>query len=177
MINKRSIKPRKVIFKAAEFWIVCITLCIWLFTRSRPAIVPVNVNIKVTLQNYSISSELSSIPDRLSSLWICTRDKIQRKPSLPPTHQYGLQFKNIHLILCILLAGDIATNPGPVNTNFNNSDATFSMFYQNVRSLKSTYWDSSSNTKESKLSCFHDVVMANQFDIIALTETWQTVRF
>jgi exonuclease III len=46
------------------------------------------------------------------------------------------------------------------------------MLYQNVRSLKSTYWDSSSNTKESKLSCFHDVVMANQFDIIALTETW-----
>ena len=126
----------------------------------------------MTLQNYSISSELSSTPDRPSSLRICTRAKIQRKPSLPPTHQYGLQHKNINLILCILLAGDIAINPGPVNTNFNNSDGTFSMFYQNVRSLKSTYWDNSSNTKESKLSCFHDVVMANQFDIIALTETW-----
>ena len=46
------------------------------------------------------------------------------------------------------------------------------MFYQNVRSLKSIYWDNLSNTKESKLSCFHDLFMTNQFDIIAITETW-----
>ena len=26
--------------------------------------------------------------------------------------------------------------------------------------------------KESKLSCFHDIVTTNQFDVIALTETW-----
>jgi exonuclease III len=46
------------------------------------------------------------------------------------------------------------------------------MFYQNVRSLKSTYWDNSCNSKESKLNCFHDIVTTNQFDVIALTETW-----
>ena len=46
------------------------------------------------------------------------------------------------------------------------------MFYQNVRSLQSTYWDYSCNFKENKLSCFHDIISANQFDVIALMETW-----
>jgi hypothetical protein len=38
-------------------------------------------------------------------------------------HRYGLQFNiansNLHLLLCILLAGDIATNPGPACLQLN----------------------------------------------------------
>ena len=43
---------------------------------------------------------------------------------------------------------------------------------QNVRSLKSFQLDNLTNCRENKLSCFQDVVLLNQFDVIALTETW-----
>ena len=39
-------------------------------------------------------------------------------------HPYGLQFKKIHLFLVIVLAGDIATNPGP-----NNQQLRFVVFH------------------------------------------------
>ena len=69
------------------------------------------------------------------------------------------------------MSGDVATNPGPVTRN-NNICRPFSIFYQNVRSLNSTFWEQSHNSKDNKLSCFHVIVSTNQLDVIALTETW-----
>ena len=81
-------------------------------------------------------------------------------------------FRGLHVamnfsisIILISLSNDTATNPGPANKNDCNPKGSFTMFYQNIRSLKSTYWDNLSNS-----ICFHDVVMTNQFDIIALSE-------
>jgi hypothetical protein len=41
-----------------------------------------------------------------------------------------------------------------------------------VRSLKAVQLDYSTKDRHSKLSSFHDIVLSNQFDVIALTETW-----
>ncbi len=125
--------------------------------------------------NVCISSELAILPTKQCCIWISTRDVIQRKFYTPTKRYHLMEFKinrkNSHLLLYILLSGDVAMNPGPVTRN-TNIYQPFSVFYQNVRSLKSTYWDQLYNSKESKLSCFHDIASTNQFDIIALTETW-----
>jgi hypothetical protein len=64
-----------------------------------------------------IASDLTIISDRLCVLWTSTRDNILRKSNFPCKHRYGLEFhikhKTSHLVFLILLAGDIATNPGP----------------------------------------------------------------
>lgn len=66
---------------------------------------------------------------------------------------------------------NVERNPGPANSSNHETTRTvreqnisshLTCFYQNVRSLKSN----------GKNSCFQDTVLANQFDIIALTETW-----
>lgn len=76
-------------------------------------------------------------------------------------------------IILVSLSGDVESNPGPTdNINSRKSNESLTFVYQNVRSLKSTYLDNSNNCKENKLSCFHDIVMTNHFDVIALTETW-----
>ena len=156
----------KSFVKTSSFWMLCLVVFFWLSTRSKPE--SITFNDRQSTDNVTISPALTLTTERLSNLWLSTRDKIQRKSTLPSNYGYGLQFKNLCLLLCILLAGDIATNPGPTNCG----NGTLNMFYQNVRSLKSTYWDNSCNLKESKLSCFHDIVTTNQFDVIALTETW-----
>ena len=123
--------------------------------------------------NVCISSELAILPSKQCCIWISTRDVLQIKFNMPTKCVHVMEFrinrKNKHLLLFILLSGDIATNPGPA-TRISNLCRPFSVFYQNVRSLKSTYY--SRNTKENKLSSFHDIVSTNQFDVIALTETW-----
>ena len=64
-----------------------------------------------------IASDLTIISDRLCVLWMSTQDNSLRKSNFPCKHRYGLKFdiqhKKWHLVLLILLAGDIATNPGP----------------------------------------------------------------
>ena len=65
---------------------------------------------------------LASMSDRLCLLWTSTHDRVFRKYNFPLKnyHCYGLQFKNNHsqLFLLILLAGDVALNPGPtINSN------------------------------------------------------------
>jgi hypothetical protein len=64
----------------------------------------------------------------------------------------------------ISLSGDVQTNPGP--------DGSLNFWYQNVRSLKANYRDSTTNCVLNKLSCLQDVVYGNSIDVIALTETW-----
>ena len=125
--------------------------------------------------NVCISSELALMPFKQCCVWICTRDVIQSKLNMPTKRYhlmaFGINRKNTHLLLFILLSGDVATNPGPVTRN-SNICRPFSVFYQNVRSLKSTFWEQSHNSKDNKLSFFHDIVSTNQFEVIALTETW-----
>ena len=69
-------------------------------------------------------------------------------------------------------------NPGPSNGS-NSSSITpskqhesLTFIMQNVRSLKSCQLDNLTNCRENKLSCFQDIVLLNQFDVITLTETW-----
>jgi hypothetical protein len=94
----------------------------------------------------SISSELLLISNRLCCLWSSTRDNTLRKSTFPlmSNHRYGLQFNianiNLHLLLYILLAGDIATNPGPACSSTYNcpvQNTALSCLSFNARSLKS----------------------------------------
>ena len=112
------------VFRMVVTWLLIFMVVSWLAKRSKPKFVQYE---KVTTSvNFSIASELLPISERLCLLWTSTRDNVLRKYNLPlkSTHRYGIQFdiKNnkLHLFLCILLAGDIATNPGPSiipNTN------------------------------------------------------------
>jgi hypothetical protein len=99
----------------------------------------------------------------------CDTNKVQHADKTCACH--GIQDKPQEQAssTLLLLSGDIATNPGPA-TRISNLCRPFGVFYQNVRSLKSTYY--LLNTKENKLSSFHNIVSTNQFDVIALTETW-----
>jgi hypothetical protein len=93
-----------------------LSITFWLYSRSKPVVdseIPSS-----TPQTFNISSELSSISNRLRYIWITTRDNILRKCSLSSKYRYGLLFQinnNTHLLMWILLSGDIATNPGPGN--------------------------------------------------------------
>jgi hypothetical protein len=77
----------------------------------------VNIIKNATGKNILISSELAILPDKLSFIWASTRDRKLRKFALLYKHRYGLEFhishKCSHIVLLILLAGEIATNPGP----------------------------------------------------------------
>ena len=104
---------------SATGWPLLLVVTFWLATR----IQFVQFNPYATSKSFSIiiSSELLSIPDRLSFIWSATRDAVIRRCQINPTYRYGLQFevKNnyLHLLLLILLSGNIATNPGPINNH------------------------------------------------------------
>lgn len=67
-------------------------------------------------------------------------------------------FQQAHL----LISGDVSVNPGPDKVHSTNSSTTLRIFYQNARSIKSG----------AKLCEFQDLGYANNFDIIAISETW-----
>ena len=85
-----------------------------------------------------------------------------------------MKFKSLHLVLCILLAGDIATNPGPamanpvpanlfeIHTSAERSKREFvtSITLANMMSLA---------PKIDELRCF---VNDTKPDLISLTKTW-----
>ena len=66
------------------------------------------------------------------------------------------------LFLFILLAGDVATNPGP------SKPVKFASI--NARSLKSLY--KFEGNIISNIHCFQDLVYAHRLDIICVNETW-----
>ena len=79
---------------------------------------PSNDIIKTAMDSFFIDSELALLPEKLCYIWTATRDVKQRKLlNYPAKHRYGLNFKAnrnlFHVFLLILLAGDVATNPGP----------------------------------------------------------------
>ncbi|CAB4029136.1 Hypothetical predicted protein [Paramuricea clavata] len=93
-------------------------------------------------------------------------------------HRYGLQvniaISNFHLLLCILLAGDIATNPGPACSSTYScpvQNTALRCLSFNARSLKSVNKQEDGSTT-SNLSMFQDLVYSDSFDIITVTETW-----
>jgi hypothetical protein len=107
----------------ASYCHCCVT---YLSTRAKPQLVVLD-DVKI-FDSVFISSELTTLPDKLIFIWTSTRDTSVRKLNYPcKLRSYGLEFnikqKSLHLVLCILLAGDIATNPGPTtiaNAQFGN---------------------------------------------------------
>ena len=114
-----NLLTRRCLFNSISNWLLLLAVTFWLFSRSKPALDPQKSSS--TPQNSIISSELVSISGRLSYIWISTRDTILRKCSLSSNYRYGLQFQinnNLHLLLWILLSGDVAINPGPGSKYF-----------------------------------------------------------
>jgi hypothetical protein len=173
----KLLRMRKIGFKLSAFGqFLFLSALLWLSLKSKSSSF-VRENKRKLHGNISISSELVIMSEKQFCIWISSRDVIQRKFYMPTKRYHLVEFKinrkNSHLLLYILLSGDIATNPGPANRNCkSNLCRPLNVFYQNVRSLESTYWDYSCNSKENKLSCCHDIISVNQFDVIALTETW-----
>ena len=90
-------------------------------------------------------------------------------------HRYGIQFEtksiNLHLLLCILLAGDIATNPGPKPAQSNSkAKGPLKCLLINARSLKSQH--KQGNEINDNTARFQDLVYSEDNDIVCVTETW-----
>ena len=128
MNSKRTLKTRQTFFKEGACWTLCLVVLLWLSTRSKPAFVP--ISIRITPENFSISPELSSTPERISNLWISTRDKVQRKTTSSSNHRYGLQFKNVHLHCCAsyLLVTSQLTQVLTMNNSFAASPLMLRVF-------------------------------------------------
>ena len=80
----------------------------------------------------------------------------------------------MHVFICILLAGDVATNPGPTRKNSHHQNGSQSFFAKclviNARSLISSH---KLNGKQScNLTNFQNLVYSEQADIVWVTETW-----
>ena len=142
------------------------TMLVRLLSRSKPK--PYRYTSPKS-NNVLISSEVSSIPDRLCCIWTSTRDAVLRKRSLSFNSRYGLQFeiKNNyqHLLLIILLSGDVATNPGPTN------EKSLRCLSFNVQSIQSSF-KLPDETLATNSQSFNDFVYAENLDIILMTETW-----
>ena len=120
----------------------------------------------------SIAADLTTLSYRYCLIWTSTRDQILRKCSYPRKYWYGLQLdvkqKPAHLLLLILLAGDVATNPGPPKSGRNFVNC----LVINARSLKSRHFVN--GRKLCHLSCFQDLVYSEQADLVWVTETLLT---
>ncbi|XP_071950945.1 uncharacterized protein [Antedon mediterranea] len=71
-----------------------------------------------------------------------------------------LLYSNSTVTFCILLSGDVESNPGPGNTQ----TSSVKVYYQNVRSLK--------NKMDVYNSDLNAHLIQSNLDIVALTETW-----
>ena len=133
--DNRAAKKNRNFLSKTVFWLVLIGTSFWLLTRSKPLIKKVYFTTQTASNEFEICSELVLFTYHISCMWTSTHDYVLRKWSSPCQHRYGLEFKvkhkSLHLLLCILLAGDIATKPGPVQ---NTALCCLSF---NARSLKS----------------------------------------
>jgi hypothetical protein len=91
---------------------------LWLSLKSKSSLIVQNNKRKIP-GNVFINSELTILPEKQCCIWISTRDVIQRKFSMPTKRfhltDFNINNKKSHVLLCILLSGDIATNPGLIN--------------------------------------------------------------
>ena len=128
-----------------------------------------------------INSELAALPENLCCIWSSTRDFRKRKFYFTCNHRYGIELRTgrklLHVILCILLAGDVATNPGPCSF-IPNSDAKYSsdlkVLYLNARSLKSfVSIDDNPTNKVCKITLLQELVHSRgSYEVICICETW-----
>jgi hypothetical protein len=81
---------------------------------------------------------------------------------------------NLHLLLCILLAGDIATKPGPAcnSTGIRSQNSQLKSLLLNARSLKSINRDEMSNQTVCNLQRFQNLVYNENSDVNCVNETW-----
>ena len=167
-------------------WLLTLFPIIWLARRPKPELE--RFEEKPTSKNIFIASELTTIPHKLCLFWTSTRGNILKKSNHPCKYRYGLEVqikhKNLHLLMCILLAGDIATNPGPCRTisfssesqhepkNRNSKGLPATCLVLNARSLKSQHvFD---GKKLCHLSRFQELVYSEATDLVWVTETWLT---
>ena len=79
-----------------------------------------NNPVEMSLNGIVINSELVNLPKKLCCVWAATRDSKQRKLNYSIDYRYGINLKIVpktsHVFLLILLAGDVAINPGPTTT-------------------------------------------------------------
>ncbi len=150
--------------------VVCLAVFLWnlwLLKRSKPV---VSTNKNAIKDNVFISSELAILPDKMSFIWASTLDRKLRKFNLPKKYRYGLDFnvtrKCFHVVLLILLADDIATNPGP--------NSKIRCLVLNARSFKSIHRDEMTDQKICNLQRFQNLVYTENSDIICANETWLT---
>ncbi|CAB4041753.1 Hypothetical predicted protein, partial [Paramuricea clavata] len=81
---------------------------------------------------------------------------------------------NLHLLLCILLAGDIATNPGPVQSRrMPDNNCLEVRLYLNARNVKSfVSTDNIPARKVCKITLIQDLVYGCNYEVICICETW-----
>ena len=128
---------------------------------------------KTSIDSFVISSELAVLPEKLCYIWTATRDVKQRKLNYPEKFRYGLNFKLnlklLHVFLLILLAGDVATNPGPCSSTQNE----LKIIYLNARSLKAfVSSDEGSLCKISKMTLLQQLIFGSSYDVECICETW-----
>jgi hypothetical protein len=94
-------------------------------------------------------------------------------------HRYGLQFRILNnysqVFLCILLSGDIATNPGP-NNHFtyqpHTGTRTLSAKCLVIKSRSLVSFHKSNGKQSCHLSKFQELVYSEEADLVCVTETW-----
>ena len=137
---------------------------------------------QITSKNILICSELVNLPEKLCYVWVSTRDVVFRKYNLPCNNQYryGLHLqinrKISHASILLLLAGDIATNPGPCSpgrlsrTNQPCVISSLNCLAINARSLKSSHLVNGQQI--SNFARFQELVYTENADLAFVTETW-----
>ena len=135
-------------------------------------------NTQITSENILISSELVSLPEKLCYVWVSTCDVVLRKYNLPCKNQYhyGLNLqincKISHDFMLLLLAGDIATNPGP-HKHINRENQSVKCLALNARSLMSSHKINIGNKMtDSNIERFQNLVYSEDPDIVCVNETW-----
>ena len=98
-----------------------------------------------------------------------------RKLNLSKYHRYGIELRTTkfssHALICILVSGDIATNPGP-----NTAPSTgLNVLYLNARSIEAFVpLDDDPSRKVCKMSILLELVYSNDYDVVSICETWPT---
>ena len=125
------------------------------------------VKDKTKLGIVNVSAELAILPEKICFVWSTTRDVVLRKFCPPNFYRYGLHFKincnNTTSLICILLCGNVATNPGPLKQ--------LKCVTLNSRSLKSLH-KTATGRSISNIHCFQDLVYGDDIDVICVNETW-----
>ncbi|CAB4010406.1 Hypothetical predicted protein [Paramuricea clavata] len=176
MVLKNTLDGKKILVKIGRF-IINMLLLFSILKLS----VKVNRNAnktQITSGNILICPELVSLPEKLCYVWVSTRDVVFRKYNLPCNnqHRYGLNLqinrKISHASILLLLAGDIATNPGPYK-HTNRENQFVKCLALNARSLMSLHKTNiGNNLTDTNIERFQNLVYSEDPDIFCVNETW-----